>query len=478
MAFDISSFFGGVAKGVKENIEQQDKEIRDSAMTQFERLKKDAEEQDEKVKTTRDSLKATASVLATYKGINNVGFTQGQIIGMLQNPAVAKRVQAVLDKNADQLDQIDFSKLYQISKGQSDMEVEEYIKNRTTFPMQDLTDEARGKKTGTGALPAEKGVFGLPTRARSRAEREFERASGKSIAQLTAMAKGIPEEAITAEGTLDFSQFKEPETIDRQLNRVGIGIIKARQAGDRGQEAALLKEAAMLNDVKDTLSPEKATYTSVLSDTKLKFANEKDPAKKEALRERLADLVAADKAGKGGEAPSLTEYNSLLTKAEKVALQNISSPVKGLIYDRDQGKFVYTGADPHARAVVENARLAGIKNVVDLYSDADGKVSMDMRGALAAAGVQFDENQKPILSVPVPPPAAPKPKGTRGPRVQAGQPIQQPTQQVAGQTAPSPIPFTPNGEIDPTKLVVGQKYISRNGVVKTWTGSDWEPKDK
>jgi len=478
MAFDISAFFGGVAKGVKESIEDQDKRIQESATSEFERLKKDYEEQNEKVKTTRNSLKATASLLASYKGMNNVGFTEGQIIGLLQNPSIAKQVQTVITENANRLENIDFSKLYKISKGQSDLTVDEWVEGRTTFPMEELTDEARGKKAGTGALPAEKGVFGLPTRARSRAEREFERSTGKSIKEMRIVAKGIPEEAVTAEGTLDFSQFKEPDTIDKQLNRVGAGIIKARQAGDRGQEAALLKEAAMLNEVKDTLSPEKATYTSTVSDTRLKYANEKDPVKKEQLRERLADLVAAERVGKGSEAPSLTEYNSLLTKAEKVALQNISSPVKGLIYDRDQGKFVYTGADPHARAVVENARLAGIKNVVDLYSDADGKVSMDMRGALAAAGVQFDENQKPILSVPVPPPAAPKPKGTRGPRVQAGQPVQQPTQQVAGQTAPSPIPLTPIGEIDPTKLVVGQKYISSKGVVKTWTKSGWEPKDK
>ena len=354
------------------------------------------------------------------------------------------------------------------------MEVEEYIKNRTTFPMQDLTDEARGKKTGTGALPAEKGVFGLPTRARSRAEREFERASGKSVAQLTAMAKGIPEEAITAEGTLDFSQFKEPETIDRQLNRVGIGIIKARQAGDRGQEAALLKEAAMLNDVKETLSPEKATFASTLSDARLKYANEKDPAKKEQLREKLASLVAAEKVGKGSEAPSLTEYNSLLTKAEKTALQSISTPIKGFVRDPEKGGFSYTGGDPHVYAKIENVRLAGIKNVVDMFADADGNVSEQMRYSLAAAGVRFDENQRPILSVPVPPPAPPKQRGNRGPRVQAGQPVQQPTQQVAGQTAPSPIPMTPDGKIDGSKLVAGQKYTSSNGTVRTWTGSGWQ----
>ena len=474
MAFDISSFFGGVAKGVQRNIEEQDKEIRDSAMSQFERLKKESEEQEDRVRTNRDSLKATASVLATYKGINNVGFTQGQIIGLLQNPAVAKRVQATLDKNADELDQIDFSKLYTISKGQSEKTIDDYIKERSTFNFNELTDEAKGKgkPSGTGALPADKGVFGLPTRARSRAQREFERATGKSIEQLTAMAKGIPDEAVTAEGTLDFSQFKKPETIDQQLNRVGVAIVKARQANDKGQEAALLKEVSMLNEVKETLSPEKATYTSEVSSARLAYANEKDPKKKAVLRDRLGDLVTAEKVGKGSEAPSLTEYNSLLTKAEKTALQNIAGPVKGLVYDRDQGRFVYTGGAAHIRAKVENARLAGIAGVVNLYSDADGKVSADMRGALAAAGVQFDENQKPILSVPVPPPTAPRERNTRGPRVKAGQPAPQPAAATpAGQSAPVPIPRTADGQIDGTKLKPGQRYTATDGTVKTWDGS-------
>lgn len=467
MAFDFASFFGGVAKGVRENVEKYDEEIRTTALSEFETLKKKEEEQNERVKTTRDNLKATASVLATYKGMNNVGFTQGQIVSLLQNPAVAKRVQTMLDKHADSLDQIDFSKLYTVSKGQSDLNVDQYIQNRTTFNMQELSDEAKKRKSAP-----EKGAYGLPTRARSRAEREFERATGKSVDEMRVIARGIPEEAVTAEGTLDFSQFKEPDSIDKQISRVGAGIVKAREAGDKGQESALLKQASMLRQVKEELSPEKATYTSVLSDTKLKYANEKDPVKKAALRERLADLVAADKAGKGGEAPSLTEYNSLLTKAEKTAMQNIAGPIKGLVYDRDQGRFVYTGGDAHNRAKVENARLAGIKGVVDLYSDADGKVSADLRGALAAAGVQFDENQKPILSVPVPPQAAPRQPSTRGPRVPAGQPIQQPAAATpAGQSAPLPIPRTADGKIDGTKLKPGQRYTATDGTVKTWDGS-------
>lgn len=512
MAFDISAFFGGLSEGVAKNIEQQDKRIREQAVSEFDRLKNEAAEQDTKVKTRRDELKATASVLSTYKGINNVGFTQGQIVGMLQNPAVAKRVMSVLDKNADELDQIDFSKLYTVSKGGTDQTIDDYIKQRTTFNFNELTDEAKGQKqkldteyTNTRAAwaketdpnkkaqlrerlnelisagkpeetapVADRGVFGLPTRARSRAEKEFERTSGLKLAELRVKAKGIPDEAITAEGTVDFSQFKDPDSIDKQINRVGAAIVKARDAGDKGEEAKLMSRVKTLQDVKNTIDPDKATYASVVSAKKLAYAQEKDPTKKARLRDELADLVQADKVGKS-EAPSLTEYNSLLSRAERTAMESIKGPVPNLSYNKDEGRFVYTGDDPHYRAVVLNTRLAGIKNVVDLFSDADGQVSPDLRASLAASGVQFDENSKPILSVPVPPKTERPKRGDRGPRVQAGQTVPAAAQPApAAQGQPLPIPKNPDGSIDGSKLQPGQKYSASNGTVKTWTGTGWQ----
>lgn len=467
MAFDISAFFGGLSEGVAKNIEQQDKRIREQAVSEFDRLKNEAVEQESKIKTRRDELKATASVLATYKGINNVGFTQGQIVGMLQNPAVAKRVMSVLDKNADELDQIDFSKLYTVSKGGSDKNVEEYIQDRTTF-RNELTEEAKANKK---KQVAQRGVFGIPTRARQRAEEEFEKTSGFSVAELRVKAKGIPDEAITAEGIVDFSQFKEPDSIDKQINRVGAAIVKARDAGDKGEEAKLMSRVKTLQDVKNTIDPEKANYASVVSAKKLAYAQEKDPAKKARLRDELADLVQADRVGKS-EAPSLTEFNSLLSRAERSAIESIKGPIPNLVYSKDENRFVYTGADPHYRAVVTNTRLAGFKNVVDLFSDADGQVSPDLRASLAAYGVQFDENSRPILSIPVPPKTERPQRGDRGPRVQAGQPIQQPAPAAQGQ--PLPIPKNPDGSIDGSKLQPGQKYSASNGTVKTWTGTGWQ----
>ena len=268
MAFDVFSFFGGLSKGAAEAVETRNEEIRVNAESEFKRLQKEASEQNEKVKSKRDELKATASVLASYKGINNVGFTEGQIIGLLQNPAVAKRVQAVLDKNADELDQIDFGKLYKVSKGQEGLTIDQYIKDRTTLP----------KPADVGPLPKEeeeqtKTAFGLPTKTLSQARAKFEATTGKSIAQLRTEAAGVPDEKQIAEGIVDFSQFKSPETTNVVSARLRDNIAKGIGLEDPRNDALVkkLRAAAIIeNEFKDEDKERTASAISSVIEKTLK----------------------------------------------------------------------------------------------------------------------------------------------------------------------------------------------------------------
>jgi hypothetical protein len=357
MAFDFSTFFGGLVEGAGREVEQKNKQISDTANTEFEKLRKEAEEQNEKLRTNRDKLKSTAEVLSSYRGKNNAGFTEAQVIGLLQNPAVAKRVQETLDKNADSLDQVDFEKLFTISKGNTDQKVEDYIKSRTTITPE--VDPATGKPVQKTQATQVKTAFGLPSNAMARAEKTFEASAGKSIAQLRTEAKGVAPEVNKAEGVLDLSQF-------------------------RG-------------------------YAQELNDKKTAYMREKDPAKKAELKKQVTELVQVGNLGKN-EAPSFSEFNTLVGNAERSAIESIKGPTKGLSYDKDRGRFVYVGADPVQRARVENARLEGIKEIVDLYADADGRVGKDLQGVLASRGVKFDKAGRPILKVEVPP--APGGEGT------------------------------------------------------------------
>jgi hypothetical protein len=222
MGFDFFSFLGGFSESVSRGIDEQNKEIRDRALLEFDRLNKQAMEQEEKNKTKRDELKQTASVLAAYKGKNNVGFTDDQIVGLLQNPAVAKRVIGTLDKNADDLGSIDFSQLYKVVSSPSSMSVADYINRSTTAPTVPATEEKPKQQM--------KGAFGLPTRAYEEAEARFGAATGKSVQELRTMARA-PSELAAVKGELNLNQFANPDTLITLQSRLRDNIAKGESEG-------------------------------------------------------------------------------------------------------------------------------------------------------------------------------------------------------------------------------------------------------
>lgn len=248
MAFDFSAFLGGFAESASASIEKRNKEIRDRALTDLERLRKEAEEKEEKNKTKRDELRNTADALSSYTGKEGKGFTEAQIVGLLQNPAVAKRVQAQLDKNADSLEQVDFNTLFTVSKGKSDLTVDDYIKVRTTTPAPtDVDKEPMGQT---------KGAFGLPTRAASRVEAEYQARTGKSAAELRAAARGVGEETDRVQGTLDFGQFKQPEATTTIKNKLRDNLSKDIPIEDP-RNAPLLKQLRAAAVIESTFEVEK-----------------------------------------------------------------------------------------------------------------------------------------------------------------------------------------------------------------------------
>lgn len=223
MGFDFFSFLGGFAESASQSIEQQNKEIRDRALLEFDRLNKQATEQEEKNKTRREELRETASLLSSYRGKNNVGFTQEQIIGLLQNPAVAKRVIGTIDKKIDSLNEVDFSELFKVASQKTDMTLDQYIARATTAPA--VTEEDKKSKAAEMT-----GAFGLPTRAYQQAEARFGAATGRSVAETRALARA-PEQIKAVEGTLNLNQFSDPDTLAALQARLRDSIAKGEGEG-------------------------------------------------------------------------------------------------------------------------------------------------------------------------------------------------------------------------------------------------------
>lgn len=419
MAFDFSAFFGGFAKGAGEEVEKKNKEIRDTAITEFEQLRKQAEEKNEKLRTQRDKLKSTAEVLSSYRGKNNEGFTEAQVVGLLQNPAVAKRVTETLDKNADSLDQIDFKELFTVSKGNTDMKVEDYIKSRTAVPTPTEVDK-QTKQVKT--------AFGLGSNAMQRAETEFSAAAGKSIAQLRAEARGLPEETDKAQGVLNLGQFRDPETVAKVQGRLRDNIA----GGDTD-----------LNSEKN----------------------------KPLMAKLRANAIIESQFG-GDKVRTTAQISSVFTASLKAAMDPFI--VKGVVrFDPAANDFVPISGDANAIKDYmdhKNKIIEGQAKAMGLI-DKNGKIlgGRNAEDALLPYANIKDGVVESWKSVDVPkapgaPTETPAPKKADAAKTSA----------TAVVDKPLPIPKTADGKIDGTKLTLGQPYIDSTGKVKTWNGMSFQ----
>lgn len=417
MAFDLGAFLAGASEGAASAIDRRNKEIRQATLREFERLQKDAGEQDEKLRSKRDELKATAEVLSSYRGANNVGFTPTQIVGLLQNPAVAKRLSEQLKNNEDGLDQIDFGKLFTVTKGNTDLTPEEFIKQSTSIPM--------GMPEGPQKVV--RGAFGLESPAFAQAQAEFEAASGKTVRELRAFAKGpLPIEGEPLEGVVDFSQFRKPDSL--------------------------------------------AMVTGKLRDNIANGEDLNSPKNKNLLAKLRANAVIEgmfDKdEGEGGKPRTTAQINSVFDKTLRVGLDPFV--VKGVVrFDPTLNDYVPITGDAESinnfmeqktKLIQNQARAMGIldkdNNIIG------GRNSRD--ALLPYADIEGDKIvafKKP--AAPSAPAAAPSPAAPRSPAFK-------------DQTPAERIPKTMDGKIDGSKLVPGRSYRAEDGTVKIWNGTNWQ----
>jgi hypothetical protein len=114
------------------------------------------------------------------------------------------------------------------------------------------------KPTEMEAQPSPRGAFGLPTRAYSETIAAGERAAGMSLGEMKATARGIPElsEEERIKGTLDLSQFSNPESITNIEGKIRDNMTKGIKLTDP-KNATLLKQLQNNAILKDMFDKEK-----------------------------------------------------------------------------------------------------------------------------------------------------------------------------------------------------------------------------
>jgi hypothetical protein len=424
MGFDLGAFIAGASEGAASSIDKRNKEIRQAALREFEQLQKQSEEQTEKLRTKRDELKATADVLSSYRGANNTGFTQAQVVGLLQNPAVAKRVAEQLKANEDGLDQIDFAKLYTVTKGKTDITTDEFIKQSTSIAIP--TVEAPQKVV--------RGAFGLESPAFAQAQAEFEASTGKSLKEVRATAKGVmPSEAVI-EGVVDFSQFKKPDTL-----------------------------ASVQAQLRDLVANGGDTKTG----------------KGKMLMDKLAANAIIESKFKEGEGKERTtaQINSVFNQSLRVGMEPLL--IKGTVrFNAEANDYVPIVGDAASIREFQDQKNKIVRNQAIAMGilDNEGNIIGGRNSQDALLPYANIEKGK-VVSWRTVTPA----EGEKKPAAPAAAPAKPTTTTENKEPSKSvvfkdvlPIPKTADGRVDGSQLVAGKQYRAADNTVKTWNGTSWQ----
>jgi hypothetical protein len=420
MAFDLSAFFGGFAEGAATQVEKKNKEIRDSTNAEMERLYRTAEKNKESAQTKREELKSIASELTTYRGLNDAGFTDQQIMGLLQSGA-AKTVLTELRSKKDNLGSVDFNSLVKVATEPTDRKIEDVIAEMTTLPKGEPLPADTDRTTRT--------AFGLRTNIAAETEDRFGKIAGMSPQDLRAAAGGLKETGITKDVSLDLSQFKDPDTVARVQAQ-----LRDRIAG---------------------------------GDTDLN--SEKNKPLMAKLRAN-AIIEGAMGGGEEGKPRTASQISSVFTASLRAGMDPYIINKQARV-DPETGDIVPTGVDDaaikgfmdHKNKIIEGqARAMGLidkdnnirggRNAMDAllpYAEIeDGKIKNWRTATIKASPAPGQEGS----AAPANAPAAAAPLSDK----------------------PLAIPKTPDGKIDGTKLRAGQSYIS-DGAVQIWNGMNWQP---
>lgn len=415
MAFDLSAFFGGFTEGAAVQVEKKNKEIRESTNAELERLYRAAEKNKESAQTKRDELKAMASELTTYKGLNEQGFTDQQIMGLLQSGS-AKTVLSELRSKKDNLGTVDFGQLVKVATEPSDKKIEDVIAEMTTLP--------KGEALPAGTDRSTRTAFGLRTNVAAETEDRFGRISGMSTQDLRAAAGGLKETPISKDVSLDLSQFKDPEGMATVSARLAENISKGIPFNDE-RNAGYLKKLQAFAIIKDAFDGDEKNRTAGAISTVL------------------------DKSLKASMGPLM-----------------IGGTVR---YDDKSAEYVPVVGDAKSIAAFMDHRNQTIKNqamsmgILDKEGNIKGgRAAMD--ALLPYAEIEGGKVVK-WRTVSTTPPASAStetPAAAPAPR------------QVVDKALP--IPKTSDGKVDGTKLTPGQDYTAANGEVRTWNGISWQTK--
>ena len=290
-------------------------------------------------------------------------------------------------------------------------------------------------------------------------------------------------------GRVDPSALTKPEDFDKMEKRLKSEFVKAQQSGDPEAIAKADANIGRLVILNEKLRLEKKSEAEIQSDMVTdiqKAKSEGTPAGQskaknlEALLQQRKVLLQA--------LPTVTAEKTSQSNWITIANRAVSSRMEELI----PGKFISTVAldgtitmTPKSIGSTEfQAAMTKAKSeVVNDFTSNGAPKSEFHKNALISIGVGFRDGRPVVGGNVLTTADVEAQKAAAAAASAAPAPVPAPTAPVvpastaSGRATPTPalpLPYTPEGQPDTSKLIAGKTYRSSNGGTRKWNGTSWE----
>ena len=476
-------FLTGALQGFTEKTKQED-EV--NAVTIQEKLKASYTARLEKKKELDTERAAATKVVNSLRGIE---FADGpldnsQLINIATKPKLAESILKKLDDDPEWFKKTNRGFIKAVEGVDPTIDINKHFED-----VYRLQKEAAVDVAALFAAPDDASFLEKRT-ARKNLLTAKQTAAKLGVSLEDLMASYKPSSSFVSNmGRVDPSALTKPEDFDKMEKRLKAEFIKAQQSGDPEAIAKADSNIGRLVILNEKMRLEKKSEEEIRSDmvTDIQKAKSEGTPASQAKAKNLEALLQQRKVLLQA-LPTVTAEKTSQSNWITIANRAVSSRMEELI----PGKFISTVAldgtitmTPKSIGATEfQAAMTKAKNeVVNDFTSNGAPKSEFHKNALISIGVGFRggrpvvggnvlttadvEAQKAAAAASTAP--APAPTAPVVPAV--------PASTASGRSTPTsalPLPYTPEGQPDTSKLIAGKTYRSSTGGTRKWKGTNWE----
>jgi hypothetical protein len=477
-------FLTGALEGFTEKTKQED-EV--NAATIQEKLKASYTTRLEKKKELEAERTAATKVVNSLRGIE---FADGpldnsQLINIATKPKLAESILKKLDDDPEWFKKTNKGFIRQVENVDPTIDINKHFDS-----VYRLQKEAGDSAESFFNAPADASFLEKRTaRKNLLVAKQTAAKLGVSLEDLMATYK--PSSSFVSNmGRVDPSALTKPEDFDKMEKRLKLEFVKAQESGDPQAIAKADANIGRLVILNEKMRLEKKSEAEIQSDMVTdiqKAKSEGTPAGQskaknlEALLQQRKVLLQA--------LPTVTAEKTSQSNWITIANRAVSSRMEELI----PGKFISQVAldgtitmtpksigDTEFKAAMTKAK----SEVVNDFTSNGAPKSEFHKNALISIGVGFKDG-KPVVGGNVLTSGDVEAQKARAAAAAsaAPAPVPAPTAPVvpastaSGRATPTPalpLPYTPEGQPDTSKLIAGKTYRSSTGGTRKWNGTSWE----